>query len=398
MVGMVHTERTSTKRRLRFVASVVPMAIWALMAGNAQAASINTEASSPHGTATPAARSSAASTQVPVAAPKPIAPVARVSANREGDGVPEQSWGGPRLNTPAASIPRAQIRQVSVPLLGREGPAATAAARPPAARPAATPVHAAAPSAVAARQISITASEPALTSIVRPQDVATFQKIGAPYQVAGTWYVPAHEPNYDETGVASWYGADFQGKPTANGEIFDMNVVTGAHPTLPIPSLVEVTNLTNGRSVVVRINDRGPFVGNRLIDLSARGAELLGFRQQGHTSVRVRYVGPANNEPLVTTQNISTGPASVVAQAARTNTGPTFVQVGAFAQRENAERLAQQAGGMGPVRVVEASQADGNMIYRVVLGPVPNRVEADAKALELSTSGFTGARVMASLN
>jgi rare lipoprotein A len=364
MVRLVQTNGVAGAHTCMRMMSIIPFAVCAMLTAPVYAASINTEASSPNRIAQPAPRPTAAPVRAPIVAPKPT-----------------------------STTPSATVRQVSVPVLGREGPAAIAAARPAAPRPTV-------PSAPAqnARQISITASEPALTSIVRPQDVATFQKIGAPYQVAGTWYVPAHEPNYDETGVASWYGADFQGKPTANGEIFDMNVVSGAHPTLPIPSLVEVTNLTNGRSVVVRINDRGPFLRNRLIDLSARGAELLGFRQQGHTDVRVRYVGPANSEPVVTVQNISTGPASVVAAAAPVKAGPAFVQVGAFAQRENAERLAQQAGGMGPVRVVEAAQADGNPIYRVVLGPVSNRVEADAKALELSTSGFTGARVMASLN
>jgi rare lipoprotein A len=395
MVGLVQAKGEGTQRAAWLAISLIPLAVCMMLTDTAIAASINTEAASPQRSTPPVARPATATapTRAPIAAPRPTS--TSPAPNRAGDGVPDQSWGGPRLNTPVAAIPHAQVRPATVPVLGREGAAATAPAAP-AATAIARPATPSAPASTT-RQISITASEPALTSIVRPQDVASFQKIGAPYQVAGTWYVPAHEPNYDETGVASWYGADFQGKPTANGEIFDMNVVTGAHPTLPIPSLVEVTNLTNGRSVVVRINDRGPFVGNRLIDLSARGADLLGFRQQGHTNVRVRYVGPANSEPMVTAQNISTGQASVIAQAPA-KAGPAFVQVGAFVQRENAERLAQQAGGMGPVRVVEAAQADGNAIYRVVMGPVSSRVEADAKALELSTSGFTGARVMASLN
>ena len=93
-------------------------------------------------------------------------------------------------------------------------------------------------------------------------------KVGAPYQVAGVWYVPKEDPSYDQTGVASWYGDEFHQKATANGEIFDMNAVSAAHTTLPMPSLVEVTNLDNGKKLVVRVNDRGPFVGNRIIDLS----------------------------------------------------------------------------------------------------------------------------------
>jgi rare lipoprotein A len=320
----------------------------------------------------------------------------------------------------ANTAPVQAVRTVTVPVLGREGPAAAAAQQ-------------------ASRQIAITASEPELTSAVRPSDVAVFQKIGAPYQVNGIWYVPAHEPDYDETGVASWYGDEFQGKPTANGEIFDMNVVSAAHPTLPIPSMVEVTNLTNGRSIIVRINDRGPFVGSRLIDLSSRGAELLGFRNQGHTNVRVRYVGPANAEPVVTAQNLSqpihvaadtgTKPlgeaaiapppprpravasvatpvaAAVAEQAAVTpqqtltaQSGQAFVQVGAFSLLANANRLRDQTASLGPVQVVEAANAEGNTIYRVVLGPVANRAEALAKVQEINAGGTTSARVMASLN
>jgi rare lipoprotein A len=118
-------------------------------------------------------------------------------------------------------------------------------------------------------------------------------KVGAPYQVAGVWYVPREQPDYDQTGVASWYGDAFDQKPTANGEIFDMSAVSGAHTTLPLPSLVEVTNLDNGRRLVVRVNDRGPFVGGRIIDLSHEAARELGYDRQGLAHVRVRYVGPA---------------------------------------------------------------------------------------------------------
>lgn len=124
-------------------------------------------------------------------------------------------------------------------------------------------------------------------------------KVGNPYQVAGVWYYPKEDPNYDETGIASWYGPDFHGKPTANGEIFDMNEVTAAHQTLPLPSLVRVTNLENGRSIIVRVNDRGPFVNGRIIDLSRRSAQLLGTDRQGVARVRVQMVGPASGDPNV---------------------------------------------------------------------------------------------------
>lgn len=119
------------------------------------------------------------------------------------------------------------------------------------------------------------------------------RKIGKPYQVAGIWYVPREQPNYDETGIASWYGQAFHMKATANGETFDMNAVSAAHTTLPIPSMVEVTNLDNGRRLMVRVNDRGPFVDDRIIDLSREAARQLGYDRAGLARVRVRYVGPA---------------------------------------------------------------------------------------------------------
>jgi len=118
-------------------------------------------------------------------------------------------------------------------------------------------------------------------------------KVGAPYQVAGIWYVPKEDPTYDKTGTASWYGDEFHQKATANGETFDMNAVSAAHTTLPLPSMVEVTNLDNGKSLVVRVNDRGPFVGDRIIDLSHEAARQLGYDRAGLAHVRVRYVGPA---------------------------------------------------------------------------------------------------------
>ncbi|WP_272886889.1 septal ring lytic transglycosylase RlpA family protein, partial [Phenylobacterium aquaticum] len=118
-------------------------------------------------------------------------------------------------------------------------------------------------------------------------------KVGDPYQVAGVWYVPKEQPNYDQTGIASWYGDEFNMKPTANGEIFDMTALSAAHTTLPLPCIVEVTNLDNGRKLQVRVNDRGPFVGGRLIDLSHAAARELGYDRAGLAHVRVRYVGPA---------------------------------------------------------------------------------------------------------
>jgi rare lipoprotein A len=157
-------------------------------------------------------------------------------------------------------------------------------------------------------------------------------KVGKPYQVDGVWYYPSEDPDYDEKGIASWYGPNFHEKYTANGEIFDQNGLSAAHRTLPMPSIVEVTNLENGRTIRVRVNDRGPFVGDRIIDMSRRSAQLLGFEREGTAKVEVRYIladslqaqalARANNPdqgPFETPQAAPEGP--VVAQAL-TSTGP----------------------------------------------------------------------------
>jgi len=118
-------------------------------------------------------------------------------------------------------------------------------------------------------------------------------RVGKPYTVAGRVYVPEEDPHYTAVGLASWYGDDFHGRYTANGEIFDKESISAAHPTLPLPSYVRVTNLSNKRSIVVRVNDRGPYVGNRLIDLSHKTADLLGFHGRGVAKVKVDYIGRA---------------------------------------------------------------------------------------------------------
>jgi rare lipoprotein A len=118
-------------------------------------------------------------------------------------------------------------------------------------------------------------------------------KVGNPYKIDGILYTPTEERRYDRTGLASFYGEDFHGRKTANGEIFDMWALSAAHPTLPMPSYAYVTNLTNGRTLLVRINDRGPYARGRLIDLSRASARLLGFEARGTAPVRVRYAGSA---------------------------------------------------------------------------------------------------------
>jgi len=118
-------------------------------------------------------------------------------------------------------------------------------------------------------------------------------RVGQAYMVGGRMYVPQEDPNYRAEGVASWYGSDFHGRLTANGEVYDMHGISAAHPTLPMPCYVRVTNVANQRSLIVRVNDRGPYAANREIDLSGKAAELLGFRGNGLARVRVEYVGRA---------------------------------------------------------------------------------------------------------
>lgn len=263
-------------------------------------------------------------------------------------------------------------------------------------------------------------------------------KVGDPYQVAGVWYVPKEQPNYDETGVASWYGDEFNMKPTANGEIFDMAALSAAHTTLPLPSIVEVTNLDNGRKLQVRVNDRGPFVGGRLIDLSHAAARELGYDQKGLAHVRVRYVGPAplggsdvryaSNTPrpaYPTTASAPLAPVAPVAvaampafvppqpvavaatplapvtpgaepaaqpvMAAAAPQGVYRVQAGAFSDAANAQRVATQLGGTA---TVEPVQRNGVTLYRVVLQSSSDEGEAWALRDRVAASGYGDARVL----
>jgi rare lipoprotein A len=118
-------------------------------------------------------------------------------------------------------------------------------------------------------------------------------RVGKPYVIGGHLYYPDDNNHYRAEGIASWYGADFHGRLTANGEVYDLEGISAAHPTMPLPSYARVTNLSNGRSLIVRVNDRGPYHGNRVIDVSLKAAHLLGFRRRGVAHVRVEYVGPA---------------------------------------------------------------------------------------------------------
>lgn len=219
-----------------------------------------------------------------------------------------------------------------------------------------------------------------------------------PYQVGGIWYTPRQQPGYDETGVASWYGQQFHNRSTADGETFDMDALSAAHKTLPLPSMVEVTNLDNGKKLVVRVNDRGPFVDGRIIDLSRGAAEKLGFADQGVTRVRVRYLGPADGPPVgrqVAALAPSKTPAAPVAPARIVGVrGPIWtVQAAAFSSRTGAERAAGQFANAR----VEAMDRGGVTLWRVMLGPIDTVEGADALRDQAAAAGFDDATVLGPL-
>lgn len=142
------------------------------------------------------------------------------------------------------------------------------------------------------KEFGVTASKRVTTAKRVKKGGGSF-KIGKPYKVRGKWYHPKEEPNYDKKGYASWYGPNFHGRKTANGEIYDQYHLSGAHPTFPLPSYARVTNLKNGHSVIIRVNDRGPYAHGRIIDVSSKAADLLDFKREGTAKVRVQYVGKA---------------------------------------------------------------------------------------------------------
>lgn len=238
------------------------------------------------------------------------------------------------------------------------------------------------------------------------------QKVGNPYVVAGERYVPRRDDDYDEIGIGSWYGPNFHGRPTANGEVFDQHQMTAAHTTLPIPSIAEVTNLENGRSVIVRINDRGPFVDDRIIDLSRAAAEELDYRSRGLARVRVRYLGPAHAgaQPPARTHSSTGEPAPAVpapapapvpvhvATAAPQQFQPVgpgrfTVQLGAFGLRANAENLRARVADLGDAWV-EETHSSGRPLFRVYLGRWASEQAAADAARQLASHGIYDSRIV----
>jgi rare lipoprotein A len=192
------------------------------------------------------------------------------------------------------------------------------------------------------------------------------------------YFVLASADDYRERGVASWYGPGFHTGRTASGEPYDMYAMTAAHKTLPLPCYAEVTNLRNGRSIVVRINDRGPFVANRLIDLSYVAAAKLDMLREGTTLVEVRTLN-APETPL---------PAPAVAQS------DLYIAAGAFAEEANADRLLStlRSAGIGPAFIREVTVSDRHL-FRVRVGPVPDVAEFDRLVDELHGVGIPDARL-----
>ena len=227
------------------------------------------------------------------------------------------------------------------------------------------------------------------------------------YSVAGHRYVVLPSADgYVERGVASWYGTEFHGLRTATGEAYDMFAMTAAHKTLPLPCYARVTNLANGHSVVVRINDRGPFVSNRIIDLSYTAASRLDMIRNGTAFVQVEALTPAV-APL-TTQLPATTPAasaasvgvsSVPALSAQLASAPTtplsryYIQVGAYAQAENAHRAEQVLHGAGLEHVFILGATPTSPLQRVRIGPIDNVQQFDQLIERLSALGFTDARL-----
>ena len=268
-------------------------------------------------------------------------------------------------------------------------------------------------------------------------------KVGTPYQIGGVWYYPAEDFSYDESGIASWYGEEFHGKYTANGEVFDRDTLTAAHRTLPMPSVVQVTNLENGRSLQLRVNDRGPFARGRIIDVSRRAAQLLGFEGTGTAKVRVGILVPesiqvaslarrngteegasgetlaAAPRPSVTAEVLSGSVMRVASSttsplpraesgtpiAAVTPSSPPpvsvvpvkptriYIQAGAFARAENALNVKSRLDAIAPA-VVAAVRVNGVNLYRVRLGPIDSVEQADKLLDRVVGTGLNDARIV----
>lgn len=223
-------------------------------------------------------------------------------------------------------------------------------------------------------------------------------KVGNPYKIMGQWYYPKEDYNYSEVGMASWYGDDFHAKKTANGERYDMNTLTAAHRTLPLPSIVRVTNLENGRSLVLRVNDRGPYVKDRIIDISKRGAQLLGYQTKGVTKVRVEIL-PEESKALKAAmlgQSVEKSdliPAMPKYSSTSSADLTYYVQAGSFSQEYLADDLCSRLERFGNAKVSEAF-VGGAIFYRVRIGPFTHEEEAIVTLNKVRNYGVYDARII----
>ncbi|MBF0416102.1 MAG: septal ring lytic transglycosylase RlpA family protein [Magnetococcales bacterium] len=240
-------------------------------------------------------------------------------------------------------------------------------------------------------------------------------KTGSPYTINGRTYFPMSNEdaqNFVAVGTASWYGPHFHGEDTANGEYFDMYGMSGAHKTLPLPTLVRVTNLDNGRSALVRVNDRGPFVGDRIIDVSKSAAQELRFLDKGTAKVRIEALGiadplPSDHPYSPSRQRIFANRQKTVQNEQQTLHNETkkvqnqkrgadqafYVQVGAFHSRDKAKNLADRVHSAGKTHV-RAGSKNGDSFHRVLVGPFPSPLGADIVLARLSNLGLKKSRIV----
>jgi rare lipoprotein A len=241
-----------------------------------------------------------------------------------------------------------------------------------------------------------------------PSGSGGYRKTGKPYKIAGHWYYPLTTADgYNETGIASWYGTKFHGKKTANGERYDMYAMSAAHKTLPLPTMVRVTSLDNGRSVVVRVNDRGPFVKSRVIDLSYAAAKTLGYDNAGTASVRVEVLGNrsgvSNNTASSNSRNIQPAPVRrpvILPQPKVTTTTPTakpgamYIQLGAFSSHINAKQLKESLKSEYPSVQIYEKNGGYSEIFRVRLGPFTDVEQIEDVVLSIQDRGYSNAIVV----
>ena len=274
-----------------------------------------------------------------------------------------------------------------------------------------------------------------LASCGKEQPKYSGLKIGKPYQINGRWYTPKYEKDYDEIGTASWYGPGFHGGYTASGERYDQDGLTAAHKTLPFPAIIRVTNLDNGKSAIIKVNDRGPFVGDRLIDLSKGSAKELGIYGRGLAKVRVQFLDDKTREYVEShggtyqfaapkkaseskekieiteekpVQDIfavadNQDDISVFESPTKTtlsnsnnvgfNKVALFLQTGVFGLRENANKLLEKLNDIGETRIIELNKNDKTM-YRVVMGPYNSQYDIDVALGKLSSLGINGAKIV----